>query len=119
MTLNSKLMAALFLVVSTLTPLRAEDEPMKVTRSEAMSAATTKPPPAYPAIAKQLRVEGEVQVQVVIGEEGKVEGATAVSGNPILTKAAVETVKDWKFTPFKNNGKNVKAQTVLSFVFKM
>jgi protein TonB len=84
-----------------------------------MSAATSKPQPAYPVIAKQLRVEGEVQVQIVIGEEGKVEGATAVAGNPILTKAAIDTVKDWKFTPFKNDGKSVKAQTVLSFVFKM
>jgi protein TonB len=113
-----KTVAAALLVLSASVPLRAED-PMKVSRSDAMSAATSKPQPAYPVIAKQLRVEGEVQVQIVIGEEGKVEGATAVAGNPILTKAAIDTVKDWKFTPFKNDGKSVKAQTVLSFVFKM
>jgi protein TonB len=115
-----KLVAAVaYLAVSLFSPLRAEDEPMKVSRADAMSAATTKPSPSYPAIAKQLKVEGEVQVQVLIGEEGKVEGATPVAGNPILTKAALDTVKDWKFTPFKNNGKSVKAQTVLSFMFKM
>jgi protein TonB len=118
---SQKVVLALGLTVTTglWAPLRAEDEPLKVSRTDALSAATTKPSPSYPAIAKQLKVEGEVTVQVTIGEEGKVEGATAVTGNPILTKAAIETVKDWKFTPFKNGGKAVKAQTVLSFVFKM
>ena len=113
-----KIMAAALLVLAACIPAKAED-PMKVSRAEAMSAATSKPSPPYPIIAKQLKVEGEVQVQIVIGEEGKVEGATAVTGNPILTKAALDTVKDWKFTPFKSDGKNVKAQTVLSFMFKM
>ena len=100
-------------------PLEAQDEPLKVSRAEALSAATTKPAPAYPVIAKQLKVEGEVTVQVLIGEEGKVETSTPVSGNPILTKAAVDTLKDWRFKPFQNGGKAVKAQTVLSFTFKM
>jgi protein TonB len=100
-------------------PALADDEPMKVNRADAMAAATSKPTPAYPAIAKQLKVEGSVEVQVLIGEEGKVEDATAVSGNPILTKSAIETVKQWKFTPFKAGGKTVKAQAVLSFNFKM
>jgi protein TonB len=118
MTSDWKIVLAALLVLGVSGPLRAED-PMKVTRAEAMSAATSKPSPPYPIIAKQLKVEGEVQVQIVIGEEGKVEGATAIAGNPILTKAAIDTVKDWKFTPFKNDGKNVKAQTVLSFMFKM
>ena len=111
--------AAAMMAAGLIAPLRAQDEPMKVTRSEAMSAATAKPSPAYPVIAKQLRVEGEVTVQVVIGEEGKVEVSTPVSGNPMLTKAAVETLKDWRFKPFQNGGKAVKAQTVLSFTFKM
>jgi TonB family protein len=115
---RTAVLTALF-VFGCVAPLRADDELMKVSRTDAMSAATNRPAPAYPAIAKQLKVEGEVTVQVTIGEEGKVEGATAVSGNPILTRAAVDTVKDWKFTPFKNGGKSVKAQTVLSFMFKM
>lgn len=114
-----KLAAVVCLAANLISPVRAQEEPIKVSRADAMSAATSKPSPTYPAIAKQLKVEGEVQVQVLIGEEGKVEGATAVAGNPILTKAALDTVKDWKFAPFKSNGKNVKAQTVLSFVFKM
>jgi len=96
-----------------------DDEPLKVNRTDALAAATSKPTPNYPAMARQLKVEGMVEVQVVIGEEGKVEDASAVSGNPILTKAAIETVKQWKFTPFKSGGKTVKAQTVLSFNFKM
>ena len=119
MTSDWKIVAAALLVLSATGLLKAEDGPMKVSRADAMSAATSKPPPPYPVIAKQLHVEGEVQVQIVIGEEGKVEGATAVAGNPILTKAALDTVKDWKFTPFKSDGKAVKAQAVLSFSFKM
>ena len=118
--MNVRILATLTLLIAGMfAPLKAEDEPMKVSRNDAMSAATTKPAPPYPLIARQLKVEGEVQVQVVIGEEGKVEGATPVAGNPILTKSAVDTVKAWKFTPFKNGGKNVKVQAVLNFVFKM
>src|SRR5271154_3914135 len=106
-----KLAAVACLAIGLFSSLRAEDAAMKGSRADAKAAATTKPPPSYPAIARQLKVEGEVQVQVLIGEEGKVEGATAITGNPILTKAALDTVKDWKFAPFKSNGKNVRAQT--------
>jgi protein TonB len=114
-----KMAAVMMLVVAIGVPAVADDEPLKVSRPDAMAAATSKPTPVYPAMAKQLKVEGVVEVQVVITEEGKVETATPVSGNPILTKAALETVKQWKFTPFKDGGKSVKAQTVLSFSFKM
>jgi TonB family protein len=110
---------AAMMLAGFIAPLKAQEEPMKVSRAEAMSAATTKPTPSYPTIAKQLKVEGEVTVQVLIGEEGKVEVSTPVTGNPILTRAAVDTLKEWRFKPFQNGGKAVKAQTVLSFVFKM
>jgi len=96
------------------------EEPLKISRSAAMSAATAKPAPSYPPMAKQLRVEGEVEVKVVINEDGAVDEAATVSGNPILATAALDAAKQWKFTPFKSDaGKATKVQTTLSFAFKM
>ena len=119
MTTHWKIFSAALLVLSLSGSLQAEGEPMKVSSAEAMKAATSKPSPTYPTVAKQLKVEGEVQVQVVIGEEGKVEEATVVTGHPLLNKAALETAREWKFTPFKNNGKKVKARAVLTIPFKI
>jgi protein TonB len=93
--------------------------PKKLSRNEAVAAAVTKPQPDYPAAARQLRLEGVVEVEALIGENGVVESATAVSGNPVLTRAAVDAVKRWKFNPITEDGKAVKASTVLSFNFKL
>ena len=46
--------------------------------------ALSLPKPPYPPIAKQLRIQGAVNVQVVISETGKVISAKAVSGNAAL-----------------------------------
>jgi outer membrane biosynthesis protein TonB len=42
-----------------------------------------------------------------------------VSGNPVLTKAAVEAVKKWKFTPVMEDGKPARAVAPISLEFKM
>ena len=46
----------------------AQDAPKKVTRSEGQSAATSKVQPEYPSIARQLKVEGAVELEAVAGE---------------------------------------------------
>jgi len=95
------------------------EEVKQISSSEAMSAVVSKEAPAYPAIAKQLRMEGVVQVKVTISETGKVEESETVSGNPVLAKAAIEAVKHWKFKPFKDDGKTVRAVANLSLAFKL
>ncbi len=97
----------------------AEDLGVKVSNSEAMKAATAKVQPDYPAIAKQLHLEGEVEVEVHITEEGSVESAKPVTGNAVLANAAVAATKHWKFTPFMAGGKPVKATADLNFTFKL
>ena len=89
-----------------------------ITQSQAVSAATVKPQPEYPAVAKQLRVQGEVSVNVYISEDGSVEKIETISGNPVLVKSVERSLKEWKFNPFHEDGKAVKAIASMSFTFK-
>jgi|SRR5690242_13726221 protein TonB len=95
----------------------AEGAARKVTQTEALSAATVKVQPEYPQLARQLKIAGTVELDVVIGETGAVETVTPVSGNPVLTKPAADAVKRWKFKPFQQDGAAVKAEAVLKISF--
>lgn len=86
----------------------------KLSHAEAVANVQSRVNPSYPPAAKQLRLEGTVEVEVSISDGGAVEKADPVSGNPILTRAAVDAVKQWKFKSF---GGPVHA--VLQFSFKL
>jgi protein TonB len=92
-------------------------ETKRLTKAEAISAATTKVQPEYPPVARQLKLEGTVEVEATIDETGAVSEVREVSGNPVLAKAASSAVKKWKFTPFQSGGKPVKAIAPMSFAF--
>jgi TonB family protein len=70
-------------------------------------------------MAKQLKIEGAVELEAVVAETGAVEKVNIVSGNPVLTRPAVEAVKRWKFSPFTAEGKAVRALVPISMTFKM
>ena len=61
--------------------------------------ATKTAPPAYPALAAKMRVEGTVKVEAVINEVGAVEDAKVISGHALLAPAALEAVKKWRYEP--------------------
>ncbi|MGP8244048.1 MAG: energy transducer TonB [Bryobacteraceae bacterium] len=90
-----------------------------MSKSEALAIVTSKTMPDYPAIARQLKLEGTVEVEAVVALDGSVEQVNIVSGNPVLTRAAVAAVKKWKFTPIKADGKPVKALAPLILSFKL
>ena len=69
-------------------------------------------------MARQLKIEGAVELEAVVGETGAVEEVNIVSGNPILTKPAVEAVRKWKFAPFLQDGKPIRAGAPVTVVFK-
>ena len=91
---------------------------IRVSTSDALRAAVSKPQPVYSAVARQMKVAGRVEVEVVVDEQGIVQTAKAVTGNALLTQSAVAAVEKWKFTPFTADGKPVKATCTLSFDFR-
>ena len=75
----------------------------------------SKPQPAYPPIARAARAQGAVTVQIVVGEEGKVMAAQAISGHPLLQAAAVKAAREARFSPFLLDGKPVKVSGVITY----
>ena len=55
--------------------------------------------PVYPEIAKRMRIGGVVHVEATVAADGSVTAAKATSGNKMLSGAAEEAVKHWKFVP--------------------
>ncbi len=92
---------------------------VKVPAADAIKAAVEQPKPEYNPIAKKLRVGGEVIVEANVDEGGAVTEVKVVSGNSLLSGAVVKAVKDWKFTPFKENGSPSSAVATLRFTFKV
>ena len=97
----------------------AEDAPKKITKAEGLNAVTSKVPPEYPPIARQLKIEGAVELEAVVSENGTVEKVNIVSGNPVLTRPAMDAVRKWKYAPFTAEGKAIKALVPISLSFKM
>jgi TonB family protein len=60
-------------------------------------AIKSKVAPAYPEVAKRLRITGEVKMEATVDPDGKVTGVKTLSGNTMLSVAAEDAVRKWRF----------------------
>ncbi len=79
--------------------------------------ATYLPKPDYPAAAKAVNIQGMVNVQVMIDENGKVISANAVSGHPFLKPAAERAAWQAKFSTTYLSKVPVKVTGVIVYNF--
>jgi periplasmic protein TonB len=75
--------------------------------------------PAYPEIAIRTRVSGQVELEGVIGTDGRVHELRAVSGSPLLVRAALDAVKQWVYKPLLLNGEAVEVVQSIVVTFKL
>jgi TonB family protein len=54
--------------------------------------------PKYPKKAKDKKIEGDVVLHVEINDEGEVHDPWVISGPKELRDAAMEAVKQWKYS---------------------
>jgi TonB family protein len=65
--------------------------------------------PIYPPSALAAGVDGIVRLRATVATDGTVRTAILVSGSRLLAPAAIEAVKQWRYTPFAVDGHPVAA----------
>jgi TonB family protein len=82
------------------------------------SAIVTNPvKPAYPLLARQMKVQGSVILNALISKEGVIQDLRVVSGPTILASAAQDAVRQWRFKPHFEGNEPVETQAKITVNF--
>jgi TonB family protein len=93
--------------------------PVRISQGVAETLLLKRIEPTYPAEAKEKGIGGKVLLQVHVSAAGDVEGVTVISGDDLLTPAAVEAVRQWKYKPYKLNGESVAVEMMITVLFRV
>jgi len=117
--LFSFLAVAAMLTLGALQAVAAAPKRIRVSGPVEAGKCTHCPPPSYPALARQAHVQGVVQLDAVIGTNGKVKSVQLVSGHPLLSGAAMQAVRGWQYKPTVIDGAPAEVETTVSVTFNM
>ncbi|MGC2476605.1 MAG: energy transducer TonB [Candidatus Sulfotelmatobacter sp.] len=109
-------------------PIVQEDLPASITVNAAEHTAISAEPapadvvshsvqPGYPMLAREMKVQGAVTLQALIGRDGLIQDLKILAGPPILAKAALEAVKQWHFKPHYEGTEPVETQAKITVNF--
>ncbi|MGA8213893.1 MAG: TonB family protein [Candidatus Sulfotelmatobacter sp.] len=73
----------------------------------------------YPLLGQHMRVQGSVVLQAVVGTDGIIEDLRVLSGPAILTAAAQQAVRQWRFKPYLQNGQPVETKATITVNFSI
>lgn len=75
--------------------------------------------PVYPSNAVRMHIEGSVLLDATISKTGDITNLKVLKGDPMLTRAATDAVKQWRYAPYLLNGEPVEIQTQITIKFKL
>jgi len=89
---------------------------IELTDLEAMSTLTRLVLPTYPKEATEMRLQGMAVIGVTIGKNGAVD-VKQVSAHPLIARAAVDAIRQWRFEPYKLNGEPIDVFAKVAVLF--
>lgn len=109
------------IISSTPVPVPKVATPQRVRVSQGVSQGLLihQVKPSYPPLARQARIQGAVVLQALIAKDGTIQNLHVVSGHPMLTGAAVDAVKQWRYKPYFLNGEPVEVETQITVNFTL
>jgi protein TonB len=75
--------------------------------------------PDYPPLARQAHIQGEVQIDAILDEQGNVIDMKVVSGQPLLYQAALDALKKWKYEPTYLNDQPIAVEMIVKISFQL
>lgn len=100
-------------------PKVATPQRVRVSQGVTEGLILKKVQPTYPPLARSARIQGAVVLQAVIGKDGSIQNLRAISGHPMLTPAAIDAVKQWRYKPYFLNGEPVEVDTQITVNFTL
>lgn len=76
-------------------------------------------PPIYPSLARMQRISGDVKIDALIDEHGRVTAMKVVSGPAMLYQAAQDALHQWKYRPATLNGETVSMHLLVTVQFRL
>jgi TonB family protein len=92
----------------------AQDTPIRIGGNVAQANRISWVTPVYPAEAKQNRIQGAVELEIMIDKEGRVSQLTVTSGPTELVQSATDAVQQWVYKPTLLNGEPVAVLTTVT-----
>jgi TonB family protein len=99
---------------ASITVNAAEQTPIASEPADVVSRSVQ---PSYPMLARQMKVQGSVILQALIGRDGLIQDLRIVDGPPILANAALVAVKQWHFKPHYQGTEPVETQAKITVNF--
>ncbi len=75
--------------------------------------------PVYPALARQTRREGRVELRAIIGTDGTIQSLQIVASDPLFDISARDAVQQWRYRPTILNGQVVEVDTYITVVYTL
>ena len=75
--------------------------------------------PAYPSLAQSAHVQGVVILEAIVDATGAVTSVQVLRSIPLLDQAAIDAVRQWRYTPAMLNGSPVPVIMTVTVNFKL
>jgi protein TonB len=92
--------------------------PKRVVSQSAEAQLVNRVEPVYPHIAQVSGIQGQVKLHAIIARDGSIQSLNAISGHPLLVRAALAAVEQWRYRPYVLNGETVEVETLITVNFK-
>jgi protein TonB len=75
--------------------------------------------PIYPALARQIRRGGRVELRAIIATDGSIQSLQVVGGDAMFYQSAMDAVGQWRYRATVLNGQSVEIDTYITVVYTL